>query len=114
MPERKAAIAIDAMMDRSLSDLSAADLLQALSSPELARENTLIADKKKYELWVEESTVLKLSLKDVIEKVRGEKKKVELEIPDWWRWRVNPEIQADYGRLVEDVAAIVQTRVGGR
>ena len=68
MPERKAAIAIDAIMDRPIADLSAADLLQALSSPTLAAgENTLIADKKKYELWVEESTVLKLSLKDVIE-----------------------------------------------
>ena len=31
MPERKAAIAIDAIMERPIADLSAADLLQALS-----------------------------------------------------------------------------------
>jgi hypothetical protein len=114
MAERKAAIDRDALMDRPMADLSAAELLRALSSPTVATEAVMIADKKKYELWVEESTVLKLSLADIIEKIRGEKKKVELELDPIWRWKVNPPVHADYGRLVEDVAALVEQRIGGR
>ena len=28
---------------------------------------------------------------DIINRIKDEKKKVEYEIPDWWKWRVNPD-----------------------
>lgn len=114
MPARRAAIDADAMMERPLGDLSATEFLQVLSDPTIGRDAVLIADKKKLELWVEETVVFKIPLREVLEKIRAEKKKVELEIPEPWRWRINPEFQMDYGRLVEDVAALVERRIGSR
>lgn len=114
MPARKAAIDADALMDRPLEELSAAEFLQVLSHPTLIRDAALIADKKKVELWVEENVVFKIPLREILEKIRVEKKKVELEIPEPWRWRINPELQLDYGRLVEDVATQVERRIGSR
>lgn len=114
MAQRRAAIDMDALMERPLGEISAADFLQVLTHASVRPSATLIADKKKYELWVEETVITKISLKEVLEKVRAEKKKVELEIPDWWRWRVNPPevFQPDFGRLVEEVAAAVEQRIG--
>lgn len=114
MADRKAAIDTDALMDRPLGDLSATEFLQVLADPTIARDSMLIADKKKVELWVEEGVVFKVSLREILAKIRVEKKKAELEIPDHWRWKVYPELQADYGRLVEDVAGIVERRIASR
>lgn len=116
MAERRAAIDVDSLMDRPLGDISAADFLQVLTHASVRPNALILADKKKYELWVEETVITKIPLKEVLEKVRAEKKKVELEVPDWWRWRVNPAdvMQPDFGRLVEDVAALVEQRIGRR
>jgi hypothetical protein len=114
MPPRKAAIDVDALMDRPLTELNAGEFLQALSDPTIARDAVLIADKKKVELWVEENVIFRIPLREILEKLRIEKKKAELEIPEPWRWRINPEFQADYGRLVEDVAAVVERRISSR
>ena len=114
MADRKAAIEIDTLLDRPIAELSAGEFLTALSSPKLGREVAMIADKKKYELWVEEGPILKLSLAELLNKIRGEKKKVELELDPIWQWKVNPPVQADYGRMVEDIAALVEQRIGAR
>ena len=39
----------------------------------------LLPDKKKYELWVDEAVIDKINVADLLEKIRGEKKKLELE-----------------------------------
>jgi hypothetical protein len=78
----RAAIDPDALLDRSLSEISVADLIQAVSAGGLRdRSIVLLPDKKKYELWVDEGPILKLPLREVLEKLRGEKKKLELELP---------------------------------
>lgn len=110
MDDWQAAIVPDEMLDRSLSDLSAVEFLQVLHHPHVGRHMKLVADKKKYELWVEEGPVLKLNIRQVVEKLKTEKKKAELEIPDEIgpviRW---PEIER--ARLVEEVADLVAIRM---
>ena len=116
MDERRAAIDLDGMMDRPLGELSAADFMQVLAHPRVVAHASILADKKKYELWVEEGVITKIPLGEVLKKIRVEKKKAELEIPDRWRWRVNPAdaIRPEYSQLVEDVARLVEERLGPR
>ena len=113
---RKAALDIDALMDRPLGELSASEFLQVLRHPKLGFSGAaILADKKKYELWVEEDPILKIPIGEIIERIRGEKKKVEYEIPDIIGPRINPGDvlgRIDYGRLVEDVAEEVARRLG--
>jgi hypothetical protein len=91
--EKAAAIAADKLLDTPLSKLTAAQFVEALTAHQLAPHIKFWPEKKKYELEVE-PIVDKLRLRDFIEiinRVRVEKKKVEYEIPDWWKWRVNPD-----------------------
>lgn len=80
-PQRTAAI--DAILDTPLEKLNAADFLTALGHQEAAELRPILADKKKYELWVEEAPILKFTLKELLDRMRVEKKKVELEIDPW-------------------------------
>ena len=80
MPSRKSAIPPDDLLDRDLGSMSAADLITALSHPDIDRRAVmLLPDKKKYELWIDEDAVLKVKLVDLIDRLRTEKKKIELE-----------------------------------
>ncbi len=78
---KQAAVPAD-VTDRQLGELSAVDFLTALRTAQVSHvELGILADKKKYELWVEETPIDKISIKDLVERLRGEKKKLELEKP---------------------------------
>ncbi len=81
MTDAKAAIPPDdKLMGRSLGELSAVEFLQILQRGDLGiGVAQILPDKKKYELWVEESIVTKIPIGDLIDRIRKEKKKLELE-----------------------------------
>jgi hypothetical protein len=106
----KAAISPDELLDRPLGDLSAAQFLQVLNHPRVSQvQFHALADKKKFELWVEEDPILKISVGELLEKIKGEKKKVEKEVPDIIGPVVNPPFER--AQLVEEIAALVEQRV---
>ena len=106
----KAAIPPDDLLNRPLGELSAVEFLQVLHHPAVGKANiAILADKKKYELWVDEGPILKINLRDVIELIKTEKKKIELEVPDRIGPVVNPPI--DRAQLVEEVATLVEQRL---
>jgi len=111
----KAAIDIDKALERPLSDLSAAEFVQVLNHPKVRHAGiSLIADKKKYELWVEEGVIEKIPVGVIIEKLRNEKKKVELEPLIDLGQRIYPsDLRRDteYARLVEDIALRIEERL---
>lgn len=88
---KKAAIDIDAIGDKRLSDISAADFLSALQAGGLASQHLYVwPEKKKFELWVEpENDFLGgINVRDFFEQMRKEKKKLELEkFPGFENWR---------------------------
>jgi hypothetical protein len=114
MYDRYAAIDLDEIGHRPLAELSAVEFLQVLSHPSISVSNRFIlADKKKYELWVEEGPVLKIPIGSIIAKLRLEKKKVEYEIPPWMK--VIPEDgirEVEYATLMEDIAERVGATAG--
>jgi methyl coenzyme M reductase gamma subunit len=113
MKDRRAAIDMDAMMKRSLNDISAADFIRVLGHRDLSKLAPIVADKKKLELWIDEGPVFEVPIEELLDKIRGEKKKLELEVPDFYGPVVNPAglRQLDYGQLVQDVAALVEKRM---
>jgi hypothetical protein len=112
--EKFAAIDLDEIGDRPLGDLSAVEFLQVLSHPTLSVSHRFIlADKKKYELWVEEGPIFEIPIKGIIGKLRGEKKKVEKEIPPWMKFVPEDGIhELEYAAMLEDVAERVGATVG--
>jgi hypothetical protein len=80
MPDRRTAAISKDVLDRPLGELNAAEFLQALGTLRVPPESlAILADKKKYELWIDEGTLPKLPVGELVEKLRGEKKKLELE-----------------------------------
>lgn len=117
--EYKAAIDLDETLERPLADLSAVEFIQVLNHPKVGRAGFWIADKKKYELWVEEGVVLpKVTVAELLKKFRTEKKKVELELsPLVSGGRGLPtdalrRSEVEYAQLVEDVAWRVAEHLG--
>jgi len=95
--EKAAAIVADKLLDSPLKQLTAAQFIGALQARQMTADLTMWSEKKKHELEIE-PVLDKLRLRDfieIIERVKGEKKKVEYEIPDWWKWRVNPDPMRD-------------------
>jgi hypothetical protein len=111
---RYAAIDLDEVIGRPLGELSAIEFLQVLSHPKMGfSEVSILADKKKYELWVEEGPIAKLPIGEILAKLRGEKKKVEYELPPWIRHFEEDGLrQLDYARLAEEVAERVTAQLG--
>lgn len=120
---RTAAIDPDALMDRPLGEISAAEFLQVLSHPSVRHPAlAILPDKKKYELWVEEGPIVKIPVGEFIERLKGEKKKLELEVPPWFE-KINPPLfdkgtfrgaELEYAQLVEEVANVVEERLRAR
>lgn len=68
------------MLDRPLGEISAAQFLDVLQHVRLSPDvMALLPDKKKYELWVDEGGVAKIPIGVLLDKMRREKKKIELE-----------------------------------
>ncbi len=77
--ERQAAIDLDELGERTLSDLSAADFLAALNAGGVSAQQFRVwPEKKKVELWTEPENFGRIRLRDFVVGLR-EKKKVELE-----------------------------------
>jgi hypothetical protein len=76
--QRKAAISPDELGSTPLKELNGEQFVQLLNHRDLSSYATIITDKKKYELWVEEN-LGGLTVGAFLDKVRGEKKKIELE-----------------------------------
>ena len=106
----KSAIDFERVMKAPLREVKATEFLAALSQARLGRDHLhLVADKKKYELFIEEGVLDDIPVGALIDKLR-EKKKLELEPGPDLRDRIDPAI---YERLVEEVATRVQTRLSG-
>jgi uncharacterized coiled-coil protein SlyX len=80
MSDFKASIGPDDILERPLDELSATDLLRLLGSDRVAGVRNQLADKKKYELWVDETSIGRLPVGSILDRLRTEKKKLELEI----------------------------------
>ena len=80
MNERKAAIDLEAIEQKTLDSISAADFVTALSGAGTIGAQVLRAwpEKKKYELFVEPENAGKVTVGGLLKGVR-EKKKIELE-----------------------------------
>jgi hypothetical protein len=78
MATRKAAILADDLADTPLSKLTADRFLELLSDASISHLGPIVADKKKYELWIEED-LGGIKVGDFLVKLRAEKKKLELE-----------------------------------
>ena len=109
------AIDFEKTMHKSLGEISAAEFLELLQHPKLrVSQKVLLPDKKKYELWVEEGVISRIPIGVILEKLKGEKKKVELEPGPFLGERVFPASlrDAQYGQLVEDIAVRLESRLG--
>jgi hypothetical protein len=118
MPERRSAIPPDELLERPIEQLSAAEFISALNHPDLDQTAVrLLPDKKKYELWVEEIDVTKLTTRALIDRLRNEKKKAELEVPTKRLIEVNepdPRTFVISPVLVEAIAERVAERLQQR
>lgn len=111
--ERKSAIEFEKTLEKPLGEVTAAEFVAVLNNPKLGGKLHPITDKKKYELWVEEGTIEKIPLGELIEKLKGEKKKAELEFVEYGKRVFREQLTADtYGQLVGDIAARVEQSLG--
>ena len=110
MPQqKKAAIDIDALGDKTLGEVSAADFLTALNAGGLTVQHLAVwPEKKKVELWIEPEDLVRVDLKDIIVRIRVEKKKLELEkFPGFENWRDPRDLPYEdlLNRLTRDIEA---------
>lgn len=110
-PEKKAAIDLDSIGEKTLADISAADFLGALNAGNNAlAQITLWPEKKKIELLVEPENLGRLVVKDILTVIRLEKKKYELEkMPGFENWR-DPREQV-YDDLLNRLARDLEVRL---
>ena len=77
---KRAAIDLDVIKNKQLSEITAADFLAALDAGGLSARDLIIwPEKKKAELWVEPENFSRVRVGPVIEVILNEKKKAELE-----------------------------------
>ena len=108
MPEARAAIRADELLEMPLEKLTAAQFLVALNSPQVDPVAIrLLPDKKKFELWTDEGALPKWKLGELLNQLRREKKKLELEkwIVEFDRKR-NVENVFDPGDILRDPVVI--------
>ncbi len=116
--KKKPAFDPDAILSKNLDQVSASDLLQALQHGGMGIGHlTVWPEKKKYELWVEPENFGKVDVGRLLDILRGEKKKVELEKhPGLEGWRnpldsvINPA-DARLDQLADRVAHLVEARL---
>jgi hypothetical protein len=108
--QKRAAIDIDKLGDKKLSEISAADFMAALDAGGVKLDHlTLWPEKKKVELWAEPENYVKIRVIDIIRVIRTEKKKVELEkFPGFEMWR-DPREQV-YDELLNRLARDLETK----
>jgi hypothetical protein len=81
--EKRAAIDLDAIGEKQLSEISAADFLTALNAGGISAQvhHRIWPEKKKVELWAEPENLGGVKVGDLLNVIKAEKKKVELEKP---------------------------------
>ena len=90
-PVRAAAIESDTTIDRDIGQITAKDFLNILDKEGLGASSlNLLPEKKKIELFTEPEWTKAIKVKDLVRVLKTEKKKVELEMPVDFDWRVNP------------------------
>jgi hypothetical protein len=127
MSERKkASINFDEVAEKQLDQISASELLAALDAGGVSARNLAVwPEKKKVELWTEPENFSKMRVIDIINIIRNEKKKVELEKPPGefiWSKPPGPEGQIDprisreliIDELVDRIARNVEARLRSR
>ena len=112
------------VLDRPLGEINAAEFLGVLHQAQLSADvMALLPDKKKYELWVDEGGTAKIPVGVLFERLRREKKKVELEkrliVENFPKRRAEFEMRPEdfidpavREQIVEQIVAEVQRRVG--
>ncbi|MGB5051741.1 MAG: hypothetical protein WBO46_22535 [Caldilineaceae bacterium] len=107
----KAAIDLDAIGQKTLTEISAADFLAALEQSDVSiRRLVGLPEKKKVEFWSEPETVPDNTVGDLLSYIRNEKKKLELESePDFENWQKIREVR--YSELVARIAADVEVKL---
>jgi hypothetical protein len=115
----RTAIPPDENLQRPLGELTAVEFLTALDHPSVDKQSlAILPDKKKFELWVEEDGISKMTVVDLLDRLRGEKKKLELEkfrIEDVKLVRENVVDPAEVLRdpaVIDQIAAQVAQRLG--
>ena len=121
---KTAAIAADKLESKALNQISAEDFLVALNHSGVAAHTlTIWPEKKKLELYTEPENLGKVNVGRIIDIIKGEKKKVELEKhPGYETWRdpreqfVNPVQNsglqnAAYDVLVDKLAQDIEARI---
>lgn len=78
---KRAAIDFEEIEDTPLQELSADRFLEALSRENLLSYLPLWPEKKKYELYVEPENIGRIPVGRIRDILKGEKKKVEYELP---------------------------------
>lgn len=112
----KKTAAIKDIREATLDSISAADFLGALNAGSAARHIAVWPEKKKYELWVEPENIGRIKVGRLLDILRGEKKKIEIEkSPSWERWTEFeiPGRPPVFDQLVDQVAAEVEKRLRG-
>jgi hypothetical protein len=106
MEGKRAAVDVDKIAETPLGKVSAVDFLQALGhgGVDAATFGRIWPEKKKLELW-ESEDLSAVKTGRVINIIKVEKKKVELEVPD----RINPRI-----RWPEEVVGLIDQRIDER
>jgi hypothetical protein len=111
--EKRAAIDMDAIGDKPLGELSAADFLAALDAGGMSLHHLAVwPEKKKVELWTEPEDFGRVRVGDLVNVIRGEKKKVERELPPGFDSGFFDS--ARYSALLDRIAREVESRLVGR
>ena len=113
---KKAPIDIDDLATKELREISAADFLAALEAGGLSARDLIVwPEKKKVELWVEPENFGRVRVGPIIDIIRGEKKKVELEPGPWFRVAGDPSPQPSFpGAALERLARTIEARLRAR
>ncbi len=115
----KVAAIDEELLQRPLGEISASQFLQVLGSMDQSSSDlVLLPDKKKYELWVDEAVIDKINVADLLEKIRGEKKKLELEkrtviehFKKYTEFEFDPEDLVTNPAIREQLVAEISTEV---
>lgn len=109
--KKQAAIDADQLRQTPLSDLTADRFLEALTRERAVQYLPYWPEKKKYELYVEPENLGGIRLDRLLDILRGEKKKVEYEVPPWFDLPFRDRL---YDNLVDRLARDIEKRLGGR
>ncbi len=115
--EKSAAINLEEVKDTPLSEMTADTFLEALVEGRAVQHLRFWPEKKKYELYIEPENIGRIPFDRFRDILKGEKKKVEYEIPPSgfrdWRREVDLDPRA-YDRLVDRLADDIEGRLRER